>query len=162
MSEVRFNEFYCPRCLHTTGTPDYVPEDDYLRRFDRKPGECVECYFNLKIHTKYERIGTGKITTEERQAFLDDPARKADPRFDQEAYNKRVNYVPIQYEDLLAEAERDRNGGRSPVVVKCPYCHSKNTRKISGISKAWNTALFGVFGNKRRQQWHCGNCGSDF
>ncbi len=47
-------------------------------------------------------------------------------------------------------------------VVECPYCHSTDTKKISGTSKAINTALFGIFGQKRKYQWHCNKCGSDF
>lgn len=47
-------------------------------------------------------------------------------------------------------------------TVTCPYCHSANTSKISTTSKVINTALFGIFGNKRKRQWHCNGCGSDF
>lgn len=48
-------------------------------------------------------------------------------------------------------------------VVECPYCHSTNTKKISGISKAGAVALFGIFAlGKTSKQWHCNMCGSDF
>ena len=47
-------------------------------------------------------------------------------------------------------------------IVKCPYCQSSNTKKISSAAKAVNIAMFGLFGNKRKYQWHCNNCGSDF
>ena len=48
-------------------------------------------------------------------------------------------------------------------VVKCSYCHSTNTKKISGVSKAGNIALFGIFvAGKVSKQWHCNQCGSDF
>ncbi len=48
-------------------------------------------------------------------------------------------------------------------VIECPYCHSTNTKKISGISKAGSVALFGVFAaGKVSKQWHCNNCNSDF
>lgn len=46
--------------------------------------------------------------------------------------------------------------------VKCPYCKSTNTSKISTSSKVANTVLFGIFGTKRHKQWHCNNCKSDF
>lgn len=49
-----------------------------------------------------------------------------------------------------------------PPKVECPYCHSTNTRKISGISKATSVAFFGIFSQKVRKQWHCNNCDSDF
>lgn len=44
----------------------------------------------------------------------------------------------------------------------CPHCNSTDTNKISTTSKVINTALFGIFGNKRKHQWHCNGCGSDF
>lgn len=47
-------------------------------------------------------------------------------------------------------------------AVECPYCHSKNTSKISTTAKAVNVALFGLLGNKRKHQWHCNSCKSDF
>lgn len=48
-------------------------------------------------------------------------------------------------------------------VVECPYCHSANTKKISGFSKAGSMALFGIFAlGKTSKQWHCNHCGSDF
>lgn len=46
--------------------------------------------------------------------------------------------------------------------ITCPYCHSTNTKKISGLSKAGSVALFGIFSQKVKKQWHCNNCGSDF
>ncbi len=47
--------------------------------------------------------------------------------------------------------------------AECPYCHSKNTKKISGISKVGSVAIWGVFAmNKVGKQWHCNNCNSDF
>lgn len=47
--------------------------------------------------------------------------------------------------------------------VKCPYCNSINVKKISGISKAGNVALWGIFAiGKVNKQWHCNNCKSDF
>lgn len=47
-------------------------------------------------------------------------------------------------------------------AVECPYCHCKNTSKISTTAKAVNVALFGLLGNKRKHQWHCNSCKSDF
>ena len=48
-------------------------------------------------------------------------------------------------------------------IVECPYCHSTDTRKISGLSKAGSVALFGIFSlGKTTKQWHCNRCNSDF
>lgn len=47
--------------------------------------------------------------------------------------------------------------------VLCPYCHSKNTKKIFGMLKAGLVALYGIFTmGKVNKQWHCDSCGSDF
>lgn len=48
-------------------------------------------------------------------------------------------------------------------IVECPYCHSINTKKISGVSKAGNVAMFGIFAmGKVSKQFHCNNCKADF
>ena len=47
-------------------------------------------------------------------------------------------------------------------IVTCPYCKSENTTKITSFEKATNTIMFGIFGQKRKYQWHCNNCKSDF
>lgn len=52
---------------------------------------------------------------------------------------------------------------KSQPIVECPYCHSTNTKKISGASKAGKIAAFGIFSiGKVTKQWHCNNCKSDF
>ena len=63
-------------------------------------------------------------------------------------------------EDELRRAIQKQNEAKA---VECPYCHSKNTKKISGLSKAGSAALWGVFATgKICKQWHCNNCKSDF
>ncbi len=41
---------------------------------------------------------------------------------------------------------------------RCPYCNSEDLTRITSVDKAVNIALFGLFGNKRKYQWHCNNC----
>lgn len=68
------------------------------------------------------------------------------------------------------EADRkQKNPSRSTTneyakpTVECPYCHSTNTKKISGASKAGSVALFGIFAlGKMSKQWRCNKCGSEF
>ena len=45
---------------------------------------------------------------------------------------------------------------------KCPTCQSTNIKKVSGLSKAGSVALWGIFSQKVKKQWHCNGCGSDF
>lgn len=58
-----------------------------------------------------------------------------------------------------AAAARAREEAMKP---ECPYCHSHNITKITTTAKAVNTAMFGVLGQKRKYQWHCNKCKSDF
>lgn len=59
----------------------------------------------------------------------------------------------------VAAANRAREEAKKP---ECQYCHSHNTTKITATTKVVNTAIFGIFGQKRKHQWHCNNCKSDF
>ena len=45
--------------------------------------------------------------------------------------------------------------------VECPYCHSHNITKISGVSRWLSVGLFGIGSKKVGKQWHCKSCGSD-
>lgn len=47
-------------------------------------------------------------------------------------------------------------------VIKCPYCSSTKTSKISAMSRVVSTGLFGFGSKKVGKQWHCNNCNSDF
>lgn len=46
--------------------------------------------------------------------------------------------------------------------VKCPYCGSIDTEKISITSRLIFGSLFGLGSGKIGKQWHCNSCGSDF
>ena len=45
---------------------------------------------------------------------------------------------------------------------KCPYCNSSNLKRITTTAKVVNIAMFGLLGNKRKYQWHCNNCSSEW
>lgn len=65
------------------------------------------------------------------------------------------------------QAEESANKAREDYLYRnnaeCSYCHSKNTKKISGLSKAGSVAMWGVFAmGKVGKQWHCNQCKSDF
>lgn len=66
--------------------------------------------------------------------------------------------------ELISEDEYSSSGYHADKPsVECPYCHSTDTKKISGLSKAGSIALFGVFAlGKTSKQWHCNQCKSDF
>lgn len=64
----------------------------------------------------------------------------------------------IQYTSTkqIADAPIQQN------IPKCPTCQSTNIKKISATSKATNAMLFGLFGNKRKKQFHCNSCGYEW
>lgn len=73
---------------------------------------------------------------------------------DFEKYNSALNHGKAILEG------RDRG---NKFNIECPYCHSKDTKKISNLSKAGSVALFGIFAlGKTSKQWHCNSCNSDF
>lgn len=78
-----------------------------------------------------------------------------------EEYQKQV----IKEQDAAiasAQAAAVARAREEAMKPECPYCHSHNTSKITATAKAVNTAMFGVLGQKRKYQWHCNNCKSDF
>ena len=76
--------------------------------------------------------------------------------FGMEENNPVIQARKVHEQQKLAEEYKLRNN------AECPYCHSKNTKKITTTRKVVNTAVWGIFGTKRFKEWHCNNCGSDF
>jgi len=76
---------------------------------------------------------------------------------------KEIKAIPETFTPKYPLEDREKLYGDSKEKsVECPYCHSKNTKKITTTSKVVNTAVWGIFGTKRHKQWHCSKCGSDF
>lgn len=44
----------------------------------------------------------------------------------------------------------------------CPTCSSTNVSKISAMSKAVSVGLWGIFSQKVKRQFKCGNCGYEW
>lgn len=135
---MQYYYYYCPKCLAYTLVKDSI---------------CVWCKSQM---IKTDILSTPDLSDQvPLNALLDSPERREDPRFSQEAYEYRINYKPVEYADIFR--------GVVNTTVKCPYCHSINTRKIGVGSKIVHSALFGVFSMGRNgKQWHCNSCGSDF
>lgn len=71
---------------------------------------------------------------------------------------------PLPNPDLTPQQIAQANAQAQELLnkVHCPYCNSTNCKKISGVSKATSVAMFGIFSQKVKKQWHCNNCKSDF
>lgn len=61
----------------------------------------------------------------------------------------------VIYDDLKPKKKTKPN-------IKCPYCGSNNTKKITVGGRAFSTAITGIASSKIGKQWHCNNCGSNF
>ena len=78
------------------------------------------------------------------------------------AMEKLKNTDPIEYQLKMSQFKTQLNKQESN-QIKCPYCHSTNTKKITNTSKAVHTAIFGVFSVSRNSKnYHCNKCNSDF
>ncbi len=77
---------------------------------------------------------------------------------------REIKAIPETFTPKYPLENREKLYGNSKEKsVVCPYCHSKDTKKISNLSKAGSVALFGVFAlGKTSKQWHCNQCNSDF
>ena len=82
----------------------------------------------------------------------------------QAVYDYFIDGTPIPNPDLTPQQIAAANAQAQEWLnkVHCPYCNSSNCKKISGISKATSVAMFGIFSQKVKKQWHCNNCRSDF
>ena len=61
-----------------------------------------------------------------------------------------------------AKAEEAARARKEAMKPECPYCHSRDTTKISVLSHIIDMELYGIEGQNRSYQWHCCNCHSDF
>lgn len=77
---------------------------------------------------------------------------------------KKIRAIPETFTPKFPLEDREKiYGDLKEKSVVCPYCHNKDTKKISNLSKAGSIALFGVFAlGKTSKQFHCNNCGADF
>lgn len=77
---------------------------------------------------------------------------------------RETKSIPTSFTPKYPLENREELYGDSKVKnIECPYCHSTNTKKITKTSKAFHTAIFGVFSMSRNsKQFHCNNCNSDF
>lgn len=100
--------------------------------------KCMKCNYNKDFLSNEESISTKcKICGNEMT-------------FD---YSK--NYNPNNGLKAIKNSRIKNNNNteflkKNRPTVKCPYCHSQNTKKITTTSKAVHTALFGIFSMSRK------------
>lgn len=122
----KFQGVYCPRCLKSSmklDNQDNICTFCHIKKIDSIIGTIEEIYDYDKNH----------------------PELKQSPEFSEEAYQHRINYVPIEY--------------GSSNSAKCPTCQSTNIRKMSGIERGASIATFGLFSKKINKTFKCNGCG---
>ena len=77
---------------------------------------------------------------------------------------REIKAIPETFTPKYPLEDRENLYGNSnPKSVECPYCHSKDTKKITTTSKAVHTALFGIFSvGRNSKNYHCNRCEADF
>lgn len=94
---------------------------------------CENCGFDLFLYRQaYEKIYNAKIQELNKAEMV-----KEQPKIEYRTVETQTNTV------------------HKP---RCPYCNSENLTRITSFDKAVNIAMFGILGNKRKYQWHCNNC----
>lgn len=148
---------YCKKCGR-------IAQEEY----NEKEQICDYCNSIMQYIPEQFLIGKRGIALnkELEQQFIDKYI-KSSPEFDQYLFDHRdedlskrrmENRAKLEHGKAILEG-RDKG---NQLGVECPYCHSKDTKKISSASKVVDTAVWGFFGTKRYKQWHCNSCGSNF
>ena len=89
------------------------------------------------------------------EEFIEEVVKKS-PRFNQELFDKRrKNFAEYQQREQMRKYSQTN-------APKCITCGSTNIKKISGLSKAGSVALWGIFSQKVKKQFHCNSCGYEW
>lgn len=103
---------------------------------------CEFCGFDIALYNEtYQRIYQEKINKLNRE--------------EREKDKPKITYISSP-EPISCS---DNNSVHKP---RCPFCNSENLTKITTAERAINAAMFGLLGNKRKYQWHCNNCKSNW
>lgn len=81
----------------------------------------------------------------------------------------RLKHIEGTAEDKRSELPvNDTPENRQKIIssqtpkIECPYCKSKDTKKLGVLSRTVSVGLLGFGSSKIGKQWHCNNCKSDF
>ena len=125
---------YCKKCKEFT-KKEYIPNEEYS-----KQANIIEYDDNIKCEFCGYDVSTVTIRTDKDGTAMISKC-------------KRCNQVT---------SIKNKTAEQTPVVT-CPFCQSRDCKKISGASKVGKVALFGVFAaGSVSKTWHCNNCGSNF
>lgn len=147
-----YNVFICPVCGHSDAGQDVA----YLK--------CMSCG-HIYVSSNVDREEYWDMLFKAQDYY------KFKREFVKSQMGDTINweiYDKNEEDDKKIDAARLENQRKNQMAQqiqfqpKCPTCQSTNIKKISATSKATNAALFGLFGNKRKKQFHCNNCGYEW
>lgn len=119
------------------------------------------CYISIIVGYIYYQKKNSKLSDD----FVPSNKTKEEILDEYAAIHKTKEMREKEYEQRLEQARIYQVNAQAQEwlnKVHCPYCNSTNCKKISGVSKATSVAMFGIFSQKVKKQWHCNNCRSDF
>ena len=155
---IRKYAYYCAKC----GQCHFITyESDEL---------CLICN-NHMLETPHEyNLTENKMLSdynefEQNQQRLFDEVISKSPQFDIDLYNNKDSIKKQQQEEFIVcgKAFKEGRDKGNPFGVECPNGHATNLKKITTVSKALHTALFGVFSvGRNSKEFHCNHCNSDF
>lgn len=147
---------YCPKC-----------KMNFSDEFD----ECVYCGEDLKDGI----IETEDTLSEKSISELSDTEILEKYSDYRKRIEKQTGRQMTDFEFLsgIREARRDSLNHQTETYFasnkeanvskpKCPTCQSVNIQKISTMTKVGSVALWGIFSQKIKKQWHCNSCGSEW
>ena len=150
--------YYCKRCGRIVRIMNYP--------VDNKCDYCNAVVY--PVPEKYWYDGKDYLITKEQKSLLREELVKTSPEFDSSLFEHRDEDLArsnAEWEAMYARTKAFQEGRDvgNPFGVECPYCHATNVKKITTVSKALHTALFGVFSVSRNsKEFHCNHCNSDF
>ena len=145
---------YCPKCKH-----------NFSDAFDK----CVYCGSELKDGIiEIEDVQNEKLIYEMTDEEILDKYSDYKKRIEEQTGHKitdsefLVGIREARRDSLNHQADKFVKSVQERNVPKCPTCQSPDIKKISGLSKAGNVVMWGIFSRKVHKQWHCNNCGSEW
>ena len=148
---------YCKKC-------GYVFGEGYVPRLVKK-GICPTC--KSKLFETKESISYFQGRVEKSMPTWEDVLRNkylknSEVDINLSNINKNNELEHYQHELNKLKGNNIETHNTKPTIT-CPYCKSINTKKITNVSKAVHTAIFGIFSISRNaKNYHCNNCDSDF
>ncbi len=115
---------------------------------------CGESYSSLRTCWKIDDKRCLKCHEKLEAKFFDS---EEFPELYKKIQDEEDEYTAMYYG--LPKGEKYKPKRESTNVPKCPTCQSTNVSKISDLRKVANIAMFGIFGQTRKCQFECKDCG---